>query len=253
MKRGSGPVDVVLTQLAARDAGGAVEVPGGSQAGGARARIGRRIGRSWRRPARARRRMSYEDLPLTRLVGTAQERIAPDPEPVVLEIAQYGETDCCATQVAEPVNCRASAAANGNPGRTGRRSIWARSLQVTTGIVHRRRPRRAGRAGGGGCRPDAAEAGGARRAGLAGQPVLGLALAKAPSTPPPRTSWPTLTSCSSRAVGPRGRCRRKTGARGGRGRDRRTADRALAATGGGVMSARFVVISGRVQGVGFRQ
>mgnify|MGYP001049821758 FL=1 len=34
-----------------------------------------------------------EALPLTRLVGTAQERIAPDPEPVVAELAKYAETD----------------------------------------------------------------------------------------------------------------------------------------------------------------
>ncbi|MBW8269797.1 ATP12 family protein [Caldovatus aquaticus] len=34
-----------------------------------------------------------EALPLTRLVGTAQERIAPDPAPTVAAIAKYAETD----------------------------------------------------------------------------------------------------------------------------------------------------------------
>ena len=37
--------------------------------------------------------MGWSDVPLTRLAGTAQERIAPDPEPVVLELARYGEAD----------------------------------------------------------------------------------------------------------------------------------------------------------------
>ncbi len=37
--------------------------------------------------------MSYADLPLTRLAGTAQERVAADPEAVILELARYGETD----------------------------------------------------------------------------------------------------------------------------------------------------------------
>ena len=37
--------------------------------------------------------MSFADTPLTRLAGTAQERIAPDPWPIVDAISRYGETD----------------------------------------------------------------------------------------------------------------------------------------------------------------
>lgn len=37
--------------------------------------------------------MSFADTPLTRLAGTAQHRIAPDPAPTVDAIARYGETD----------------------------------------------------------------------------------------------------------------------------------------------------------------
>jgi chaperone required for assembly of F1-ATPase len=36
---------------------------------------------------------SHEEVPLTRLVGTAQDRIAPDPAPTVAAIAKYAETD----------------------------------------------------------------------------------------------------------------------------------------------------------------
>jgi chaperone required for assembly of F1-ATPase len=37
--------------------------------------------------------MRPDDVPLTRLVGTAEERIAPDPAATVAAIARYGETD----------------------------------------------------------------------------------------------------------------------------------------------------------------
>lgn len=37
--------------------------------------------------------MSPADVPLTRLAGTAQERIAPDPAPVAEALARYAETD----------------------------------------------------------------------------------------------------------------------------------------------------------------
>jgi chaperone required for assembly of F1-ATPase len=37
--------------------------------------------------------MSFADTPLTRLAGTAQERIAPDPLPTADAIARYGESD----------------------------------------------------------------------------------------------------------------------------------------------------------------
>jgi chaperone required for assembly of F1-ATPase len=37
--------------------------------------------------------MSFKDTPLTRLAGTALERIAPDPAPTIDAVARYGETD----------------------------------------------------------------------------------------------------------------------------------------------------------------
>src|SRR5579883_2955565 len=37
--------------------------------------------------------MSFQDTPLTRLAGTAQERIAPNPDPTIDAIARYGESD----------------------------------------------------------------------------------------------------------------------------------------------------------------
>jgi chaperone required for assembly of F1-ATPase len=46
--------------------------------------------------------MSYADVPLTRLAGTAQERIAPNPEPVALELARYAESDLLCYRTEHP-------------------------------------------------------------------------------------------------------------------------------------------------------
>ncbi|HEY4254007.1 MAG TPA: ATP12 family protein [Roseomonas sp.] len=45
---------------------------------------------------------SADDLPLTRLAGTAQARIAPDPAPTVAGLAAYGETDLLCYRAPEP-------------------------------------------------------------------------------------------------------------------------------------------------------
>ncbi|WP_428487876.1 ATP12 family protein [Rhodopila sp.] len=46
--------------------------------------------------------MSFSDTPLTRLAGTAQARIAPDPAPTIDAIARYGESDLLCYRAATP-------------------------------------------------------------------------------------------------------------------------------------------------------
>jgi chaperone required for assembly of F1-ATPase len=46
--------------------------------------------------------MSFDDTPLTRLAGTAQERIAPNPDPTVDAIARYGESDLLCYRAGSP-------------------------------------------------------------------------------------------------------------------------------------------------------
>ncbi|MDI3308240.1 MAG: ATP12 family protein [Acetobacteraceae bacterium] len=46
--------------------------------------------------------MTPEDVPLTRLAGTAQERIAPDPAPVVDALAKFAETDLLCYRAEDP-------------------------------------------------------------------------------------------------------------------------------------------------------
>ncbi len=46
--------------------------------------------------------MSFKDTPLTRLAGTVQERIAPDPAPTIDAMARYGETDLLCYRAESP-------------------------------------------------------------------------------------------------------------------------------------------------------
>jgi len=46
--------------------------------------------------------MSFADTPLTRIAGTARERIAPDPAVTADAIARYGETDLLCYQAEIP-------------------------------------------------------------------------------------------------------------------------------------------------------
>ena len=80
--------------------------------------------------------MSYADVPLTRLAGTAQERIAPDPEPVILEIARYGETDLLCYRADLPESLAARQAQHWQPWLDWAEMRFGAKLHVTTGIVH---------------------------------------------------------------------------------------------------------------------
>ncbi len=52
--------------------------------------------------------MSFADTPLTRLAGTAQQRIAPDPAPTIDAIASYAESDmlCYRAEIPEELVAR---------------------------------------------------------------------------------------------------------------------------------------------------
>ncbi|MBX9700047.1 MAG: chaperone, ATP12 [Acetobacteraceae bacterium] len=71
-----------------------VRLPGGAPLAVATLPLAAAVAEEWSHAGGAKGgEMSFADLPLTRLVGTAQERIASDPEPTVAAIARYGETD----------------------------------------------------------------------------------------------------------------------------------------------------------------
>ena len=71
-----------------------MRLPSGSPLMVASARLARAIAEEWQAAGGGKgSEMSFIDTPLTRLAGTALERIAPDPAPTIDAIARYGETD----------------------------------------------------------------------------------------------------------------------------------------------------------------
>ena len=71
-----------------------MRLPGGAVLRVGPARLAAAIAAEWQQAGGAKGgEMSFADTPLTRIAGTAQERIAPDPMPTVLALARYGETD----------------------------------------------------------------------------------------------------------------------------------------------------------------
>jgi chaperone required for assembly of F1-ATPase len=79
---------------------------------------------------------SYADLPLTRIAGTGQERIAPDPEPVVLELARYGESDLLCYRAAQPAALVRRQHEQWQPWLDWAAARFGARLRVTAGIVH---------------------------------------------------------------------------------------------------------------------
>jgi len=71
-----------------------VRLPGGGTLAVPARPLAEALAAEWQAAGGAREgEMSWEDVPLSRLVGTAAERIAPSPEATMLAIARYGETD----------------------------------------------------------------------------------------------------------------------------------------------------------------
>jgi chaperone required for assembly of F1-ATPase len=80
--------------------------------------------------------MSYADLPLTRIAGTGQNRIAANPEPVILELAQYGESDLLCYRATHPPELATREALLWQPWLDWAADRFAAPLMVTSGVVH---------------------------------------------------------------------------------------------------------------------
>ena len=71
-----------------------VRLPGGAPLTVASRPLAEAIADEWNAAGGAKGgEFSHEDLPFTRLVGTAEERIAPDPGTTIAALARYAETD----------------------------------------------------------------------------------------------------------------------------------------------------------------
>jgi chaperone required for assembly of F1-ATPase len=78
--------------------------------------------------------MSFRDTPLTRLAGTAQERIAPAPTPTADAIARYGETDLLCYRADAPPELVRRQMEGWQPWLDWAAQRYDAPLRVTTGI-----------------------------------------------------------------------------------------------------------------------
>lgn len=81
------------------------------------------------------REFSLEELPLTRLVGTAIDRIAPDPALAVATVARYGETDLLCYRADFPPKLAERQAASWQPLLDWAALALDAPLAVTSGVV----------------------------------------------------------------------------------------------------------------------
>jgi chaperone required for assembly of F1-ATPase len=80
-----------------------VRLPGGAPLAVNSERLAEAVAAEWAAAGGAKGGdMSPDDVPLTRLAGTAQERIAPDPAPMAEGLAKYAETDLLCYRAEEP-------------------------------------------------------------------------------------------------------------------------------------------------------
>ncbi|WP_237217880.1 ATP12 family chaperone protein, partial [Falsiroseomonas oryziterrae] len=77
---------------------------------------------------------THDDVPLTRVVGTAEERIAPDPAPTVAAIAKYAETDLLCYR-AEDLRLADRQAAAWDPILDWATLTFDAPLRVTSGVM----------------------------------------------------------------------------------------------------------------------
>ncbi len=85
--------------------------------------------------------MSFADTPLTRLAGTAQQRIAPDPTPMIDAIARYGESDLLCYRADAPEALVERQARGWQPWLDWAALTYDAPLRVGTGIAHVRQHR----------------------------------------------------------------------------------------------------------------
>ncbi len=80
--------------------------------------------------------MTAEDVPLTRLAGTAQDRIAPDPAPVAEALAAYAETDLLCYRAEHPLPLVTRQAREWEPWLDWLAETHGARLRPTEGIAH---------------------------------------------------------------------------------------------------------------------
>jgi chaperone required for assembly of F1-ATPase len=84
---------------------------------------------------------SVEDVPLTRLAGTAQERVAPDPAASVTALSRYAESDLLCYRAEAPEALVARQALLWQPWLDRAAARYGAPLRVTEGVIPVTQPR----------------------------------------------------------------------------------------------------------------
>ena len=195
--------------------------------------------------------MSFADAPLTRIAGTGQDRIAPDPEPTVDALARYGESDLLCYRATGPDALVRLQAEHWQPWLDWAALELDAPLRVGSGVVHLPQPAGSLHA----LRRAVAAQDPFVLAGLGvlvpalGSLVLALALIAGRLDAAAAHAASIVDELHQQELWGRGR--RSLGAPAARRRGR-CARRPVRRTGPRGMNAKRLVIHGRVQGVGYR-
>ena len=93
------------------------------------------VAEEWQRAGAETGEMDYADVPITRLAGTAQLRIVPDPAPSAAAIAAYGGSDLLCYRAAQPPKLVALQEAAWDPWLDWARRDLGAALTVATGVM----------------------------------------------------------------------------------------------------------------------
>lgn len=114
-----------------------VRLPGGAPLAVPTASLAAAIAQEWQvAGGQPGGEMGWDALPLTRLAGTAQERIAPDPGPVADALAKYGESDLLCYRTERPQELARRQERAWQPWLDWAADRYGAHLVPTTSIIH---------------------------------------------------------------------------------------------------------------------
>jgi chaperone required for assembly of F1-ATPase len=119
-----------------------VRLPGGGVIAAPTAPLARAMASEWQEAGGGAKggEFSYDDLPFTRLAGTAQERVAATREAVVEELARYGGSDLLCYRAEQPASLVEAQTQLWQPWIDWAAREIGAGLSVTGGIVHVAQP-----------------------------------------------------------------------------------------------------------------
>ena len=122
-----------------------VRLPGGGTISAPTVPLARAMAAEWQAAGGGAKggEFSYEDLPFTRLVGTAQERVTSARDAVVEELARYGGSDLLCYRADAPVSLVEAQDQLWQPWLDWAAREIGAELVVTSGIIHVAQPQEA--------------------------------------------------------------------------------------------------------------